>query len=103
MPTKTKDVKVEVAVEQRDLELTTYKMNITVPTNDSIVMEWLASQGAIDSLSSHLTKAIIDYFHKSSSQVKQALASKPKQQKLPNKTSGRKKTKSDEKEKILGD
>lgn len=102
MSNKTKNVKVDVDIEQRTLDLTTYKISLTVPTNDSIVMEWLASQDAIDSLSSYLAKAVTDYFHQSSKQVKEALASKPTE-KLVSKSSAKKKIKSDEKQKVSGD
>lgn len=78
---KNKDVKVEVNIEKRDVDLTSYKVNITVSTNDSIVMEWLANQGAIDTLNNHLSKSIIEYFEQSSKDVKDALATRVKEQK----------------------
>lgn len=101
MPSKSKDVKVEVEIGQRDLELTTYKVNITVPTNDAIVLEWLANQDAIDSLSTHLSKVITQYFKHSSNQVKESLANNAKQQKLTTKQVSKKKTKADEKKESL--
>ena len=103
MPSKSKDVKVEISVEQRDLELTTYKVSVTVPTNEAMVMEWLANQGAIESLDSHLTKAVIDYFQKSTHQVKETFADKSKEQKLANKKLSKKKSKSTPKEESIAD
>lgn len=93
MSSKSKGVKVEVSVEQQDIDLTTYKVNITVATNDSIVTQWLAEQGAIDSISSYLTKSVIDYFHNSTSELKESLATKAKEKKLANKKASKKNTK----------
>ena len=101
MPSKSKDIKVEVEVGQRDLELTTYKVNVTVPTNDAIVLEWLANQNAIDSLSTHLSKVIAQYFQQSSNQVKETLANNAKQQKLTTKKVTKKKSKTAEKEETV--
>lgn len=101
MSSKSKDVKVEIEIGQRDLELTTYNVSVTVPTNEAIVLEWLANQNAIDSLSTHLSKVITQYFQHSSNQIKETLANNVRQQKLTKKKVTKKKSKTDEKEETL--
>lgn len=100
MSNKTKDVKVEVETSQRDLEFTTYQISVTVPTNQAIVMEWLTSQNAIEPLNSYISKAIATYFHQSSNQIKQALATGAKKEKLASKKPTNKKAKSTEKKEL---
>jgi hypothetical protein len=97
MSSKAKGIKVEVEKGHSDLESTTYKITVSVPTKEAIVMEWLASQNAIESINSYISKTITNYFHQSSSQVKKALMTSAKEQKLAQKKSTNKppKTKND--------